>query len=475
MPRAASGARNGGRKSTPRCSARGSPGRSDISRSRAISSPPGRSSGARDLTRAKACLDEHCRFTDARFELDEQGVVKHFDAHGWAWHDNPFVGTPELNGLKILMMLMSNWDNKDVRDVARGSNTAIFECRTRQHELEARYLIIDWGAALGAWGNNVLQRGRWDPEAFAGQNAQFVTGVKDDVVQFGYQGQRTSDLTANITLEDVRWFVRHSRHLTDDHLRAALNASGANREEIDLFTAALRARLNRLSEVADSSVTRALRLRYACARQRRRALRRLRPLHQIVRHSRESRAALRNSRETAGRAWLWPPNWPISALLQLHQCLIGVDPEAAINRGDETERPVRLGGGTRERPQYGARIEVERVQLSGRQRRLLLNRLAADVEDGVLASGPRASRLDGPGNTAPAPPPRWTARSRDTDREFARASGRSSCRRPSAHPASVRSTRRRRRPGRTRSAARWRPSTGPRTSSGLPSLTSGRE
>ena len=54
-------------------------------------------------------------------------MVKHFDAHGWAWHDNPFVGTHELNGLKILMMLVSNWDNKDVRDVARGSNTAIFE------------------------------------------------------------------------------------------------------------------------------------------------------------------------------------------------------------------------------------------------------------------------------------------------------------------------------------------------------------
>jgi hypothetical protein len=211
--------------------------------------------GAKELTRAKACLDDQCRFVDARFELDEQGVVKHFDAHGWAWNDNPFVGTPELNGLKILMMLMSNWDNKDVRDVARGSNTAIFECRTKNNELEARYLIIDWGAALGAWGNNVLQRGRWDPEAFAGQNAQFVTGVSDSQVQFGYLGQRTVDLTANISVDDVRWFVRNSRHLTDDHLRAALKASGASREEVDLFTAALRARLNRLSEVADSSVT----------------------------------------------------------------------------------------------------------------------------------------------------------------------------------------------------------------------------
>jgi len=217
--------------------------------------PSGEIQGAKDLTRAKACLDEHCRFIDARFELDEQGVVKHFDAHGWAWHENPFIGAPELKGLKILMMLISNWDNKDVRDIARGSNTAIFECRTKFDELEARYLIIDWGAALGTWGTNPVQRGRWDPEAFAGQNALFVTGVSGDLVSFGYLGQRTGDITGNISLEDVRWFVRHSRHLTDDHLRAALTASGATSEETDLFTAALRARLNRLSEVADTPVT----------------------------------------------------------------------------------------------------------------------------------------------------------------------------------------------------------------------------
>lgn len=205
----------------------------------------GRIDGAKDLGRAKACIDDAGVFTDARFELNEQGVVKHFDAHGWAWHDNPFVGSPELNGLKILMMLVSNWDNKDVRDVARGSNTAIFE-----HGDEARYLIIDWGAALGSWGNNVLQRGRWDPAAFAAQNDQFVTDVKDGLVWWGYQGQRTSDLVANVSVDDVRWFDRRARRLTDEHLRAALRASGANAEEIELFTAALRGRLDRLRDVA---------------------------------------------------------------------------------------------------------------------------------------------------------------------------------------------------------------------------------
>jgi hypothetical protein len=148
------------------------------------------------------------------------------------------------------MMLVSNWDNKDVRDVARGSNTAIFEYRLPDRRTEARYLIIDWGAALGAWGTHALKRGRWDPEAFAANNAQFVTGVDGDFVRFGYEGQRTTDLTANISRADVRWFVALADRITDDHLRAVLRASGANQEEVDLFTAALRARIDQLRKAA---------------------------------------------------------------------------------------------------------------------------------------------------------------------------------------------------------------------------------
>lgn len=202
-------------------------------------------SGAHDLRRAKANIDVDGRFTDARFELSEAGVVRHFDAHSWAWDDNPFVGTRELNGLKILMMLLSNWDNKDVRDVARGSNTAIFEVAA-----EARYLIIDWGAALGAWGSNVVQRGRWDVDAFAAQNELFVTGVDGEHVQWGYQGQRTADLTMQIRRDAVRWFYGLARQLSDTQLRDGLLASGATADEAARFTRAIRDRIDRLGAIA---------------------------------------------------------------------------------------------------------------------------------------------------------------------------------------------------------------------------------
>ena len=77
--------------------------------------PEGTIEGARDLQRAHTCLDEHCRFTCARFELDDPAVNKHFEEHSWAWNDNPFLGTPQLHGLKVLVMLLA--DVATIRDV----------------------------------------------------------------------------------------------------------------------------------------------------------------------------------------------------------------------------------------------------------------------------------------------------------------------------------------------------------------------
>lgn len=198
------------------------------------------------LTRAASCVDEHGAFIDARFELDDPEVMKLFEEHSWSWTDNPFVGTRELAGLKILLMLISNWDNKDQRDVARGSNTAIYVTRTSRWRREAQYLIVDWGGSMGRWGKIVVTRDRWDAEGFAAQTPGFVTGVTNGYVQFGYTGQRTGDARASITPEDVRWLCRYLGRITDDQFRAALHASGATAEEVASFTASLRSRVEQL-------------------------------------------------------------------------------------------------------------------------------------------------------------------------------------------------------------------------------------
>jgi hypothetical protein len=206
--------------------------------------------GAHSLQRAGACIADDCSFREARFELDDPAVRKLFEEHSWAWNDNPFVGTPQLNGLKVLVMLLADWDTKDRRDVARGSNTAIFEHRVGRWRREARYLITDWGGSMGRWGSTVVTRGRWDPEGFEAQTGEFVKGTDDRLVQFGYVGQRTSDVAAGISVDDVRWLCRYLGRLTDAQLGEALEASGASREERERFTRALRERIARLVRVS---------------------------------------------------------------------------------------------------------------------------------------------------------------------------------------------------------------------------------
>lgn len=206
--------------------------------------------GVGALDRARDCVREDCTFKDARFELDEDDVEKLFDEHGWAWNDNPFVGTKELNGLKIMLMLTSNWDNKDVRDVARGSNTAIFQHRLPGGGIEARYLIIDWGASMGKWGS-VVFRGKWDSEGYESQTPDFVKGVENGMVKWGYVGQRTEEATDGISIEDVRWLYQYVGRITDEQIRDGLLASGATDEEVESFTRAIRERINQLKRVSE--------------------------------------------------------------------------------------------------------------------------------------------------------------------------------------------------------------------------------
>jgi hypothetical protein len=207
----------------------------------------GRITDVGELSRARTCIDAEGSFCEARFELEDRDVRMLFDEHSWAWNDNPFLGTSQLAGLKIVNMLLSNWDTKDRRDVARGSNTAIFEVRAGWGR-EARYLITDWGGAMGKWGSNIVARGRWDAAGFEAQTPHFVTEVRDGWVNFGYQGQRTAEIARDITVEHVEWFHRYARRLTEPALRQALLVCGATDEEARTFARALVDRIRQLGE-----------------------------------------------------------------------------------------------------------------------------------------------------------------------------------------------------------------------------------
>ena len=78
-----------------------------------------------------------------------------------------------------------------------------------------------------------------------------MTGSDGDAVRFGYVGQRTADVAAGISIDDVRWLCGSLGRITDVQLRDALKASGATPMDAELNSRRLSAyRINQLLRVA---------------------------------------------------------------------------------------------------------------------------------------------------------------------------------------------------------------------------------
>lgn len=177
-------------------------------------------------------------FENVRFEARPKGV-KRLDE--WQWEKNPFVSRPELQGLKVMMLLLNNWDVKD-------ENNKILQLRSDQTgRQELHYIISDLGATFGKTGNLPifwrLTRSRNDPKDYA--EAKFVDEVYKGHVFFHYGGKQ-QQIFEDITIENVNWIARLLARLSDKQISDAFRAANYSRKEVDMLTATVRARINEL-------------------------------------------------------------------------------------------------------------------------------------------------------------------------------------------------------------------------------------
>jgi hypothetical protein len=202
----------------------------------------GRIDGARHLSRARSRIADDGLFRNARFQL-RPSAPKYIDEGVWKWDSNPFLGTRELQGLKILTLLVSNWDTKS-------NNLGLFlDDRSDQQAL--LYLNIDWGSSLGRWGRRIsFKKSRWDCKGFAKQTAKFVEGVDNGEPEWGFKGKNRSDVTDGIKVDDVRWLLQYLGRISDRQIQDGLAASGATPSEVDCFSNALRQRIEQLQRAA---------------------------------------------------------------------------------------------------------------------------------------------------------------------------------------------------------------------------------
>jgi hypothetical protein len=217
--------------------------------------PEGRIDGCKDLHRARGAIESDGEFESAVFKLIASDEP-YMEGHNWGWGYNPFLdsadGVRKLNGLKVMLMLVSNWDAKDARDADAGPNTAIYEVK-RLLGVEYRYAFDDWGGSMGCWGN-VFTRSKWDPTGFELQTKRFVQGLDGNgFLRWGYTGKNAADIKRGISREDVTWLLEQIGSITDVDLLAGLRDAGADAREASTFAVSLSSRFTQLKEIANAA------------------------------------------------------------------------------------------------------------------------------------------------------------------------------------------------------------------------------
>ena len=156
----------------------------------------------------------------------------------WSWTDNPFVGTNELQGLKIMMALINNWDLKD-------GNNIIFQTGG-----ERQFVISDLGSSFGKFAPvsfPILYRfGRsvYNPEHYV--KSEFVQGVEEDGdLDMAYKGNARS-LFDDITPEQGRWAANLLTQLSDRQIRDAFRAANYSPAEVRMLAQAVKRKIREL-------------------------------------------------------------------------------------------------------------------------------------------------------------------------------------------------------------------------------------
>ncbi len=209
------------------------------------------------LSRGRDYVAEGGIVRGARFEPKRIHLRK---GPSWDWQDNPFNGTQELSGLKVLMVLLNNFD-------ARQENNQVFYVVASQPgRREAHHYVTDLGATLGRAGGLGGKRTKNDLEDFL--STRFVMGVEDGAVEFDYdtrptklghlsifyppyyRGEVKKEKTMRgIPVAHARWIGSLLSQLTDDQLRDAFRAANYYEDTTNRYVQALRERINQLTRL----------------------------------------------------------------------------------------------------------------------------------------------------------------------------------------------------------------------------------
>lgn len=184
----------------------------------------------------------------ARLELKRKDIRKLGD---WSWFHSDFDNTRQLNGLRVMMCLIDNWDLKD-------DNNSIYEV-----DGQRRFLVSDLGAAFGKTGN-YFTRSKGVLKDYS--RAEFIQDTDDNHVDFIMHSRpvfffglshrsdyrerkRIEQLGKDVPVADARWMGTLLGGLSMAQLRDCFRAAGYDPKTTDAYANVVEQRIVELRQL----------------------------------------------------------------------------------------------------------------------------------------------------------------------------------------------------------------------------------
>ncbi len=173
----------------------------------------------------------------------------------WNWRHNPFYGTREFNGLRVMMALIANWDLKD-------DNNAVLE--NEKDSGRKVYEVSDVGTAFGTAGKSFTDKvSKGNLEAY--RKTKLIAHVHEDQVDLNFPKAPPATEIAEfqwvfyahersirwvgqrIPRADAKWIGSLLSQLTPEQIQDAFKAAGYSPEQVTAYTEAVTSRIQELN------------------------------------------------------------------------------------------------------------------------------------------------------------------------------------------------------------------------------------
>jgi hypothetical protein len=174
-------------------------------------------------------------------------------AGNWAWRDDPFIGTREFNGLRVMMALVNNWDLTD-------ENNKVYE----EKRGERVYMVSDLGSTFGTPGLTwPMSKARGNVSTYS--HSKFITKVTADTINVGaphrdslfflatphefFKKLKLRAIGKNIPRDDAHWMGELLGQLSPEQIRDAFRAAGYSPQEVGGFASVVERRIAELQKL----------------------------------------------------------------------------------------------------------------------------------------------------------------------------------------------------------------------------------